>query len=87
MNNGLRNERFVWSTFAPRLTDSDGVELRRFDNVYSASRDAALNTSIEPGQEVRFRYFFEVPGEAQAKSLTFVQIPGREYTYDVSQVQ
>lgn len=86
-NEGLRNERLVWSTFKPRLSDADGIELRRLDNVYSATRDAAINTEIEPGQEIRFRYFFEVPGGAQVKSFTWAQIPGREYTYDLTAVQ
>jgi hypothetical protein len=79
--------RFVWSTFAPKVTDADGGELRWNDEVYYASRPDRVSAELEPKQELRFRYVFEVPEGVQLKTLTLSQSSSHAYAYDLSQVQ
>jgi hypothetical protein len=88
----LKNDLIVpqsvgWSTVRPKLMDYDGGEIRWNGSPLYASRDDTLNTKLEPGKEVRFRWFFEVPQAASLASLSVTQSGGREYIYDLTSVQ
>lgn len=75
-----------YDTFQPKLTDEDGVEIERAARtMYSASRNTDLDTNIDPGQEMRFRYAFQVAGDQKLKVFTVQQDEEcRAYFYDAS---
>lgn len=87
-NNQPGSRHLGWSTFATRLIDTDGGEIKRLTNAYYMSRDDVINMNLEPGQELSFRYVFEVPEKAQIQSYEIKETnQGRTFVYDVSQVQ
>ena len=75
-----------YDTFLPKLTDEDGVEIERAaGTMYSASRNTDLDTRIDPGQEMKFRYVFQVAGDQKLKLFTIQQDEEcRAYVYDAS---
>lgn len=78
--------RLAWSTVQPKLMDSDGGVIRWNGDLLYASRDDTLNSEMEPGQEVRFRWFFEVPEAAGLDKLSITE-GGRDFVYDLSGVK
>jgi hypothetical protein len=83
------NFGFRWSTFSPKLVDTDGSKLAWSDgDIYLASRDDPPNAEMEPGQEFHFRFVYQVPTGATLQTFSIRQSStGREYAYDFSQVQ
>lgn len=86
-NTTIIPQGIAWSTVKAKLTDADGGEIRWNGNLLYASRDDSLNAKLEPGQEIRFRWFFEVPEAAGLQSLSVSQSGGRDFVYDVSSVK
>lgn len=88
-NNLTRKFGFRWSSIKPNLTDVDGGTIRWGDSgIYFASRDDTANAEIEPGQEFRFRFVFDVPEGVQPKTFSMTQGgTSRSYEYDVSGVK
>jgi len=76
-----------FDTFNCKLTDADGVEVEWNQNMYSASRDATIQTDVEPGQEIRFRYACPVPKDVKLKSLSIREEEGHMFVYDLSGVK
>lgn len=85
-NNNVTPIGIRWSTLKPKLTDSDGGTIAWNGTILYASRDDNVNVSMEPGQEIRFRWFFEVPEAAGLASLAASE-GGREFIYDMSGVR
>lgn len=86
-NNTFSNDRFVWSTFKPKVIDSDGANLEQKGEALYASRDENLNAEIGPGKELHFRYVFNAPEGASLKNLEFSQSGSHIFLYDLSQLQ
>jgi hypothetical protein len=88
VKNDLTSKRNIsWNTIRPKVADMDGGELRWGDETYYASRDEGIRGSLEPGQEIRFKWVFEVPNGVQPASVAVTENVGRAYVYDLSNVQ
>lgn len=55
------------------MLDQDGGETNWNSEALFASRDETVNSEIEPGQELRVRYYFSVPANLPLKSASFQQ--------------
>lgn len=86
-NNTPGNFGFRWNTLSLKLFDQDGAEIKGNSEVLFPSRDETINQNIEPGKELRARYYFQVPSNCSLKSLVIRQSGGRKYAYDVSGAQ
>lgn len=69
------------------IKDADGVTTQPMWDMYLASRDIAFSNDVEPGQEVRGRYIFEVPKDLDMKTLFITREENRTYEYDLSGVK
>lgn len=86
--NESKGQRFFgWNRFIPVLTDADGGSVNWNQVVLYASRDEAISTQVKPGNEIRFRYYFEVPEDLDLQTLSLTEQSSRAYSYDVSRVQ
>ena len=86
-NETVNNFGVAWSTIKPRLLDADGAEIRWDGNTFYASRDDNVNTTLEPGQELRFRHVFTVPEKVGLGSIAWTENGGRAFVYDLTQVK
>jgi hypothetical protein len=86
-NIGKSKPGMRFDTFQPKLTDVDGVEVEWSGAMLAASRDADIDTTLDPAQEMNFRYYFKVPKDVQLKSLSLEQSGSRAYTFDMSGVK
>jgi len=75
---------YAWGTFRPTLSVADGGEIRWNGTTIYPTRDETVSATLAPGQEVRFRWFFEVPSDLGLQSLAVRQGNGRSYSYDLS---
>jgi hypothetical protein len=55
--------------------------------MFLASRDTSFGDNIQPGQELRVRYIFEVPKDLAMKTLSIAKEESRVYEYDMSAVK
>ncbi len=76
--------RLSWATVQPKLTDADGGKISWNQSLLYASRDDNINAELEPGQEMRFRWYFEVPEGLGLSKLSISESKGREFVYDLS---
>ena len=74
-------------SFVLGIKDADGAVTQPKWDMYLASRDTAYGGNIEPGQEARARYIFEVPKDLDMKTLTITRDEDRTYQYDMSAVK
>jgi hypothetical protein len=87
-NNLIVKRSMSWGTFTPKLIDTDGGEIHWSSDTYFASRDDSISAEIEPGNELRFRWVYEVPDKVQPQSLEAKQTSdGRKYVYDLSEIK
>ena len=86
-NNLVDKRGFSWGTLKPKLVDADGGEIRWGGETYYASREEPARGNIELGQELRFRWVFDVPEKVQLQSVSMVEGNGRTYVYDLSSVK
>ena len=63
-------QRYVWSDFVPELRDADGDLAHWNQALLKAGRDETTYGNLDPGAEVRVRFFFDLPQGAKAGSLT-----------------
>ncbi|MCL5104232.1 MAG: hypothetical protein M1133_08970 [Armatimonadetes bacterium] len=75
-----------FDTFVAKLADVDGAEVEWNGDMLQASRNKALEQRIEPGQEMRFRFFYSIPSDLQPKTLTIRERQSKWLAYDVSGV-
>ncbi len=81
----LENNLYA-GTFNFELTDAEGS--RQTFNAYlvKPSRDEKFATTLKPGEEAKFRVYFELPKDLAAKTLSVQESsgPSRTYQFDVS---
>ncbi|HEY3282554.1 MAG TPA: DUF4352 domain-containing protein [Armatimonadota bacterium] len=76
----LRFDTLNWS-----VRDQDGAEVEGYNNLLAGSRDADLDTELEPGQEIKARRYYRVPKDLGLKTLSVkLGDEGRAFVYDVS---
>lgn len=87
-NDAPGKQGMMWHTFTPKLTDADGLEVKWNSTTLLASRDQPIGSqNIEPKQEVKIRYYFEVPGDLGLKSFSICEKHGRRFVYDATSVK
>lgn len=86
-NNLVDKHGFSWGTIKPKLVDADGGEIQWAGDTYYGSRDEGIRGNIEPGNELHFRWVFDVPQKVQPQSLSVFESNGRAYVYDLSSVK
>ncbi len=87
-NDAPAKQNMVWHTFTPKLTDADGLEVKWNGLMMLASRDQPIGSqNIEPKQEVKIRYYFEVPNDLGLKSFSVCERHGHRFVYDASSVK
>ncbi len=87
--NGCTGDRsLAWNIFKPRLIDQDGSDVRWNESALFASKDEAVRGNLGPGQEMRVRYYYDVPADLALRSFTIQQAAtGRVYAYDLSSLK
>lgn len=84
-NGCVGNRDFAWSTIAPKVADQDNGDVRWNGTTLYASRDDNARGTVGPDQEIRVRYYFEVPVNLPLKSFSIQQSStGRPFEYDLS---
>jgi len=76
-----------YDTFNCTLSDADGAGVDWNQRMYSASRDADLDTNLKPSQEIKFRYACPVPQDVKLKSFAIQEEEGHTFVYDLSGMQ
>lgn len=75
---------YGYSNFTFELRDADG-ERQQFDGyLIKASRDERADGRLKPGEETRFRVYFELPADLAGKTLYAKESDSRTLAYDVS---
>ena len=69
-NRTATQQRYVWSDFVPELRDTDGEKAHWNQALLKASRDEVTYGNLGPGEEVRIRFFFDLPKGTMGKTLT-----------------
>jgi hypothetical protein len=77
-----------YDTFQARTVDADGMTLEHGNgDLLALSRDARVDMSLEPGQEMRFRMYMKVPKDASLQTFTLYREDSRSYDYDIRGVK
>ena len=73
-----------YDTLIVNLKDSDGSDIDWNGRMLKASSNKDLDTEIDPGQEVKFRYYFKIDSGVEPKNLLLsASDDGRVYCYSV----
>lgn len=75
--------RYVWSDFKTSLKDADGERVPYNQKLLKASRDESTQGQLPSGEEVRVRFFFELPENVAGDTLYLTGGEGRTYAFDV----
>lgn len=75
---------FRYDSLQSALKDADGADLEWRQEMLLASRDASVELTFEPGQELRVRIPFEVPKDVSLTKYTITKEDSRVYEFDVS---
>lgn len=86
-NNLFEKRGLSWGTFVPKVVDGDGGQIDWGQETYFASRDEGIRSNIEPGQELRFRWVFDVPEKLPLQNISVTEGNGRAFVYDLSQIK
>lgn len=82
-----REANFNYDSFKFELKDADG-EKQEFDGyLIKAARDERADGKLKPGEEYRFRIYFELPQEVKGQTLYAAEGESRVYAFDLSQFQ
>lgn len=79
--------RYAWSDFQPVLKDADGERVEYNQRMLKASRDERAGGTLAAGEEARVRFFFVLPANVNAQSVSLTDSSGRALVYDVSGVR
>ncbi|SMB83211.1 hypothetical protein [Deinococcus hopiensis] len=83
LKNPLGTEQpYAWSDFKPTLKDADGKRVAYNRVMLKASRDERVEGRLPGGEEVRVRFFFDLPANEGVESLSVTDAGGRAYVYD-----
>jgi hypothetical protein len=90
-NPSSQTQTVYWSTFNPGIKTAGGETIAYNQYLLHAKRDEVLEAELEPGQEVRGRFFFQVYKDDPAAKLLVREGPdddnGRLYSFDVSGIE
>lgn len=75
---------YGYSNFTFELRDADGDRVKFDDYLLKPSRDERAEGRLKPGEEARFRVFFELPADLAGKTLYAKESDSRTLVYDVS---
>jgi hypothetical protein len=89
VKNAAKGEQHLgWNTFLAKMRATDGENLGWNQEMLYASRDETLDTNVEPGQEVRARFYFILPSGSTGKRFSIqLDDEARRFTWDVSSTQ
>lgn len=81
------DQEYYWGTLRPELRDADGELVEWNSKLLKAGRDEDARARLKPGEEARVRFFFELPQDRGAKSLTLKEGAARAYEFDLGGVK
>lgn len=80
-----REVNFNYGNFKFVLEDADG-EKQEFDGyLIKVARDEHADGRLKPGEEYKFRIYFELPQDVAARTLYAAERDSRVYAFDLSQ--
>ena len=88
-NKGRRSARYSYSFLRADLKDADGDRTDYNTSMLKASRDEQAGGELQPGEEVRVRFYFKLPEKATAKTILLQYGYDREsrtYAYDAESI-
>jgi hypothetical protein len=75
---------YSYGSFGFTLKDSDGEKTEFGGNLLKASRDEPADGSLKPGEEYRFRVYFELSLGVAGQTLSVSDRNSRVYVFDIS---
>jgi hypothetical protein len=73
-----------YDTFNVQLLDTDGSEIDRENDLLRASSDRPIDTELNPGQEMKFRFYFRVDQDITPRTLMISAADdSRTYKYEM----
>ena len=83
-------QNIAWSTFNPEVKVESGEKIEYNQNLLHSKRDEVLNADLDPDQEIKARFFFQVYTDDPAAK--FIILDGydegnRKFVFDVSSVK
>lgn len=87
-NNGPVERELFAPLINPTLRTTDGDDLEWNCEMLHAKRDAAVETDLKPGKEIKARFYFEVPEDVELESLLLQESEDdRIYQFDLTSVK
>ena len=85
VKNQQSDERHInWAQIQPEVKTTDGEKLEWNQEMLLKSRDAQVDQTINPGDEMTVRFYFDLPSSSEAKTFTLQEGDnGRCYSYSV----
>lgn len=82
----LTEQSFDYGRFKFELTDAEGSRQTFNGWLIKLSRDEHAEGKLKPGEEAKFRVYFELPSDLAAKTVTVQETggPSRTYSFDLS---
>jgi hypothetical protein len=83
-------KRVYWGDFATELIDADGEKVPYTQSLLKATRDEQASGNLQPGEEMRVRFFFPLPQNVNGKTMKLAfggsidQRKARTFAFDVS---
>lgn len=75
---------FRFDTFTFKVADPDGIPIDAYGNMIRASSFVGIDTSLKPGQEMKFRTYVPIDKAITPKTLTVREAEGgREFQYQI----
>lgn len=75
---------YSWGTFKFELKDADGEKTKFNGYLIKAGRDEHAEGELKPGEEYRFRVYFELPQDLAGQTLYVAEGDSRTYAFDIS---
>ncbi|WP_027482302.1 hypothetical protein [Deinococcus pimensis] len=88
VRNGLtRDVQYYWGDFKASLRDADGERVEYNQTMLKASRDEKSSGTLPVGEDVRVRFFWELPEKVAGDRVQLTDESGRTFEFDVSGVK
>ena len=79
-----REANYNYGTFKFDLKDADGEKVHFDDYLMKATRDEHAEGRLKPGEEYKFRVYFEMPQDLTGQTLYALEGDSRTYAFDIS---
>lgn len=77
-----------WDALMPTVRTTDGDDVEWTQDMLYAKRNDSVETKLKTGQELKVRYYYQVPEDVELKSFLLQQgEDGRIYEFDLSDVK